>query len=95
MSSTQNNRKRNPVKINKSFVRTLLGSRGMSLRDLAGQTDIGEATLYRVMNGSAFTSDTLGRLAEALECSPVDLIDSGGYVPPLVAAPSGANHCAR
>lgn len=82
------------VRINRAFVRTVLGSRNMTLRDLAGQTDIGEATLYRVVNGAPFTSDTLGRLADALECSPVDLIDSGGYTAPLVAAPPSANHCA-
>lgn len=88
------NETKTEVQINRNFVMTLLAARGMTLRDLARQTDIGEATLYRLVNGATFKSDTLGRLALALECNPVDLLDPRGYAPPLVVAPSGANHCA-
>lgn len=94
MTVRMNDAVRTDVQINRNFVMTLLASKGMTLRDLARQTDIGEATLYRLVNGATFKSDTLGRLALALECNPVDLLDSRGYAPPLVVAPSGANHCA-
>jgi DNA-binding Xre family transcriptional regulator len=67
------NETKTEVQINRNFVMTLLAARGMTLRDLARQTDIGEATLYRLVNGATFKSDTLGRLALALECNPVDL----------------------
>lgn len=82
------------VKINKRFVKHMLAEKDMSLRDLSQACDIGEATIYRVVNGGPFQSVTLGKLAEALQCSPVDLIDIEGYTIPLVVAPSAA-HVAR
>lgn len=80
------------VKINHRFVKMLLVRRNMTLLDLARESAIGQATLYRIVNdGAAFRSETLGKLATALECSPVDLIEVDGYAPPLVGAPSGSN----
>lgn len=78
------------VRINKKFVKHMLAERDMSLRDLSQACGIGQATIYRVVNGGKFQSVTLGRLAEALQCSPVDLIDVEGYTAPLVVAPSAA-----
>lgn len=79
------------VKINRSVLKAMLGARDKSLRDLAKESNIGEATIYRIANGSGFTSETLGALANALGCSPVDLIDPEGFTPPLVGAPSAEN----
>lgn len=77
------------VKINKGFVKAKLGARDMSLRDLAEASNIGEATLYRIVNGSAFNSTTLEKLAEALDCNPLDLLDVSGYpAPHMVASPA-------
>lgn len=78
------------VKINKRFVKHMLAEKDMSLRDLSQACGIGEATIYRVVNGGTFQSVTLGRLAEALQCSPVDLIDVEGFANPLVVAPAAA-----
>lgn len=75
------------VRINRSVVKAMLGAREMSLRDLAKESGIGEATIYRIMKGSGFTSETLGTLADALGCSPVDLIDPEGFVSPHMDAP--------
>jgi len=75
------------VRINKEFVKGILVKRDQTLIDLARQSDIGQATLYRIVNeGAPFKSDTLGRLAEVLKCSPVDLIDVKEYSSPLVDA---------
>lgn len=79
------------VRINRSVLKAMLGAKDKSLRDLAKDSGIGEATIYRIANGSGFTSETLGELAKALGCSPVDLIDPEGFVPPLVVAPSAEN----
>lgn len=78
------------VKINKRVVESMLDQRGMSARDLAKIAELGEATVYRIMNGSTFNSETLGKLALALECSPIDLIDTQGYDSPQVEAPASA-----
>ncbi len=80
---------RRSVRINKGFVKYLLSEQGMSLLDLAGKCDIGQATLYRIVNeGAIFKSDTLARLADALRCSPADLIDVREFAPPLMDAPA-------
>jgi DNA-binding Xre family transcriptional regulator len=76
------------VKVNKAYIKAMLGARDMSLRDLAKRSKVGEATIYRVVNGGAFTSDTLGKIADVLECSPVDLIDPEGYANPHLDAPT-------
>ena len=76
------------VRINRSVLKAMLGAKDKSLRDLAKESGIGEATIYRIANGSGFTSETLGALATALGCSPVDLIDPEGFVSPLMVAPT-------
>lgn len=74
------------VKINKKFVKTIMVQRNEDIRRVAERSGIGEATLYRIINGAGFTSQTLGKLAAALECSPNDLIESEGFPSPLVVA---------
>ncbi len=75
------------VKINRNFVKAMLGVRGLSLRDLAVLSELGEATMYRIINGAEFNSKTLGKLATALDVSPVDLLDVSGYADPHLVAP--------
>lgn len=62
----------------------------MTIRDLGKVSDIHEQTLYRLMSGATFNSETLGKLAKALDCNPVDLIESDGYTDPHVDAPAMA-----
>ncbi|MBK8772781.1 MAG: helix-turn-helix transcriptional regulator [Rhizobiales bacterium] len=64
------------VKINRTFVQTLLAARGMTSRDLARETGLGEATVYNIMAGKGFTSDTLGQIATALNVTPSALIST-------------------
>lgn len=75
------------VRINRKLVKLLLVEKEMSLRDLARVSDIGEATIYRIVSGAPFTSETLTKLAAALDCNPVDLIESEGFPPPHMDAP--------
>lgn len=78
------------LKINNRFVREMLFKLEMDQRTLAERAGISEPTMIRLMQGKPFTSDTLGKLAEALECSPVDLLDVSGYSSPHLAAPTPA-----
>ena len=76
------------VKINSDFIDHKLLEKGMTARDLAAASDISEPTMYRIMGGKPFRSSTLGKIANALGCNPVDLIVTEGYTAPLVDAPS-------
>lgn len=76
------------VKLNGKYIKTRLVELGMSARDLATAAGIGEATMYRIINGAPFESRTLGKVAAALGCNPVDLIESEGFVSPHVGAPA-------
>ena len=76
------------VKLNKKFIEHMLVERGISARELSRQADVGEATMYRILGGASFNSVTLGKIAGALGCNPVDLIDTQGYADPLVGAPT-------
>lgn len=79
------------VRLNGKFIKTRMAELGMSARDLAVTAGIGEATMYRIINGGPFESRTLGKVAVALECNPVDLIDSEGFESPHVDAPAIAS----
>lgn len=75
------------VKLNSKFVKYLLTDRDMTARDLARLADISEGTMYRMLSGEAFNTVTLGKLATALECHPIDLIEAEGFTPPHMVAP--------
>jgi len=79
------------LKINSRFVKEMLFRTGMDQRTLAETAGISEPTMIRLMQGKPFTSETLGKLAEALECSPVDLLDVSEYASPHLAAPTPAS----
>ncbi len=74
------------VRLNARFIRYMLAERNISARKLALTADIGEATMYRLLSGGKFNSETLGKLAEALGCHPVDLVDAEGYSSPHMVA---------
>lgn len=76
------------VKLNAKFAKTMMAKQGIDQQTLAELSGVSEPTISRLMNGKAFTSDTLGKLARALGCSPVDLIDPSGFVAPHVDAPT-------
>ena len=82
------------VRLNMKFVKQRLSERDLTMRDLAAKASIGEATMYRIANGAGFNLETLGKLADALNCSPFDLIEAEGFPPPLVVAPVVASQYA-
>lgn len=73
------------VKINKKVVERLMFDKRMKQVQLIQRSGISKPTIIRLMNGEPFDSVTLGKLANALECSPVDLIDPEGYPDPHLA----------
>lgn len=74
------------LRIKGNVVKALAASRGWTMLDLASQAGLGEATVYRMVSGAAFTSETLEKLANALQCNPLDLLEVGMFPPPLVGA---------
>ena len=83
------------VRLNTKAVKTKAAERDITMRDLAAAADIGEATMYRITNGAGFNLETLGKLAEALHCNPIDLLDIEGFPPPLVGASTVGNQYAQ
>jgi DNA-binding Xre family transcriptional regulator len=81
----------NNVRINARFVKQMLLDRDIDQRGLARISGISEPTITRLLHGKPFTSDTLARLAGALECHPIDLIDAKGFSSPHMDAPAIAN----
>lgn len=78
------------VKINRKVVERLMFDKRMKQVELIKKSGISKPTIIRMLNGAPFDSETLGKLASALECSPVDLIDPEGYPSPHLAT-QGAN----
>ena len=83
------------VKLNVTAVKTRAVEMDIIMRDLANAAGIGEATMYRITNGAKFNLKTLGKLAEALHCNPIDLLDIEGFPPPLVGASTVGNQYAQ
>jgi len=73
------------VKINKRVVERLMFDKRMKQVDLIEKSGISKPTINRMMNGLPFDSETLGKLAKALDCSPIDLIDPEGFPAPHLA----------
>ena len=60
-----------------------------SVEELARRSGVTSLSIRKLFQGGAFLSDTLEKLAKALDCSPFDLLDAEGYPAPLVGAPAG------
>lgn len=79
------------VTINAKFVKQILLNRDLDQRELAKLSGISEPTITRLLHGKPFSSDTLGRLADALNCHPIDLIEAKGFESPQLGAPVNSN----
>jgi DNA-binding Xre family transcriptional regulator len=82
------------VKLNMQFINTRAAALDMNLRELAKASGIGEATIYRFNSGQGFNAESLEKLANGLQCNPIDLIlVEGEYPAPLmVASFAGSGH---
>lgn len=78
------------LRINAKFVRLAMAEKNYDQRTLARKSGLSEPTIYNVLKGKSFSSDTLAKLAKALECHPVDLIEADGFVDPHVDASAAA-----
>jgi DNA-binding Xre family transcriptional regulator len=79
------------VKFNAKVARKILIDLEMDQKDLAARSGVTPITISRLMQGHPFNSETLGKVALALGCHPVDLIDANGFASPHVGAPATAN----
>jgi DNA-binding Xre family transcriptional regulator len=76
------------VKLNAKFVKQMLIELDLDQQGLAARSGLSEITVSRLMQGKAFNSETLGKLATALGCHPVDLIEAKGFASPHMVAPA-------
>lgn len=69
------------IKIDKQKVQELMEARGISsMAKLADAASVHPNTVYKVLDGEAFDSKTLAKLATALQCQPTDLLTWNGFV---------------
>lgn len=84
-------RRKGVIKVfNTKMLEHLLIEKGWDQRDLANAADVSEPTITRMKRGETFNSETLGKLARALGCNPIDLLDTKGYPAPHLVAPTFA-----
>ena len=65
------------LKINTTYLRTLLALRNMTLGDVSDKTGIHVNTLKRIMDSGEFTDRTLSGLCDALDTTPAQLLSNG------------------
>ena len=78
------------VKFNAKVVKKMLIDLDMDQKDLAARSGVTPITISRLMQGHPFNSETLGKVATALGCHPIDLIEAQGFASPHVGAPATA-----
>ena len=54
--------------------------------ELAQKAGLDKYTISRLLDGGTFTSGTVEKLATALRCNPIDLLEADGYPAPHVDA---------
>ncbi|GAB4521546.1 MAG: hypothetical protein Kow0047_32480 [Anaerolineae bacterium] len=77
------------VRISAKALRLMMSLRGITHQtDLADMAGISYRTLIAQLNNErGFRSESLERLATALNCNPLDLLEIDGYPPPLFWEP--------
>ena len=63
------------VRINSGLVRAILAKNDMTIGELADTVGVSPQTIHNLLNGGAFKTDTLGKLADVLDVTPSRLID--------------------
>jgi DNA-binding Xre family transcriptional regulator len=77
------------VRIDEQRVKLLMLVNGIEeQQELAAMAGVTPQTLNRLFKGAAFSSATLDKLAKALNCNPIDLLDTKGYPSPHMGAPA-------
>jgi hypothetical protein len=79
------------LKVDKRRVGVLMADRGIDTKkSLAERAELDQETVREALNGRAFSSLTVERLAKALGCNEMDLLATEGSPAPLLVAPSFA-----
>jgi transcriptional regulator with XRE-family HTH domain len=70
-------------------VKVMMALRGVgSQKELAEKSGVHQDTLVQLLRGRrSFSPETLEKLAQALDCNPLDLLTTEGFPPPHLAAP--------
>lgn len=63
------------LQVNESFVRGALGTKKMTMEDLAAQMGVSRQTIYNMLAGESFNTTHLKKLAEVLDTTPSRLLD--------------------
>jgi len=61
-----------------------------SFQNLADRAGMSTDTLFKALDGSKWTTKTWKKIAEALNCNPLDLITTEGFPPPKANALANA-----
>lgn len=65
------------MKVNKTAVQLLMAEKGLNVTTLCKRAKMSKVTFYRMMNNNKHSMPiTLGKLSEALEVKPIDIIDN-------------------
>lgn len=65
-------------------LRAIMAMRGyQSVVELSKDAGVHAVTIYRAINGGGFRASVLDKLATALDCNPIDLIDTSKYPKPI------------
>ena len=78
------------VKFNAKVVKKMLIDLEIDQKDLAKRSGLSQMTITRLMQGHPFSSESLSKVAKALDCHPIDLIEAKGFASPHVGAPVAA-----
>ena len=79
----------NKLRIDAERVKALMKLKSMTtMQDLAAASKVHPNTLTVVMRGGGWSAQTAERLAEALDCNPIDLLVTDGYRSPFSDAPA-------
>ncbi len=79
------------LRIDERRVKMFMAIRGIETQEqLAKLAGLHPTTLVKIFKGRNFSSETLEKLAAALECNPLDLLAVEGYPDPLDRAPAFA-----
>lgn len=77
------------VRIDERRVKQFMLMAGIDTQlELARRSKLDKQTITRALNGDPFRSDTLSKLAEALNVHPMDLIAAEGFPAPHMGAPA-------
>ena len=65
------------IQANGEMIRVLMARRDWTQQRLSRESGLSEVTIRRLLNGEAFVSSTIDRLADTFGCRAIDLVKQG------------------